>query len=481
MKILLLLLSSMMAFANPASAQNICTAPGSHVGLVSAALLQKPIEMQTDIGSESLVIPAAGQLAGAPTEVLQYYKQGLAFLYLFDYVDSVRSFNMAVRANPDFALGYLGLVRAYLDLDGAPEAAKALEIAKSLSATMQLTDIEKKWITAVSDVYDYQTGQQQDSQILKASMDALTKADPTDAEILAYTSYFSFNEAGLLAVLAINPNHVAAHHYLTHLYEGQGKYSLAQAHARAAIHFATSSWHAQHMLAHTLPMTGQWQEAEGQLAIADQLTRAWFKKENAQPEDDWHYAHNLDLYAFVEHKLNHKEKAETLFLEKCAIRPAEQNCLSIVDFYLTEGRYQDAQKILDDKLWSEIYSSGSTNNLILAAKSFYGEAQLGLGQTYKAIALQKEVEAGSNPNGSALTLRALKYTLMIQKKPDVDQQNQIANAVLFALAGHDFDAWSRGLIVAERLAIQARLNSLTDLEARILTSIHKIDPDFKTK
>jgi Tfp pilus assembly protein PilF len=417
-----------------------------------------------------LQIPAEGQLKGMSPKARDYYRQGLAFVYLFNYVDAIRSFRMALQIEPKFVLAYVQMAREYLEINGQDQAQAAIDQAKSYQLLPNVTDLDRKWLDAVSAIVSDPRGA---NNLTPAN--ALRDFAPKDPEVLAfYVYYFGFDEPMLLKILKLNSKHVAAHHFLEHYYESQGKYDLAQQHGRDLISQAPKSWHAQHMLGHTLPMLGRWKEAEFQLGLADSLTRDWFKKENASEQDDWHFPHNLDLYGVVELKLGKTQKAEKLFAEECSIAPASQHCFSLLDFLLLSAKTTEALRVIDQNFWEQAYAPNSG----ALERQLYGEAQLAVGKTEVARAIAKEVSA-ANDDPSDLRMLNLRFELALLDGADATKQQQVAMAVQGALAGNSFDTWSRQLMAAERLAIFAAVKGYTELANNIVRSIHRIDPDYK--
>lgn len=463
--------------ANVSQSQPICSVPGTHVGLVRAEFLQKPIDLKTGIGAESLNISKDGQLQHTTDVVLAYYKQALAFLYVFNYVDSIRSMNMALQLNPYFAMGYVVLVRAYLNIGGLEPAQLALKKAQVLAAAGALDRVETAWIDVATELVKSHAQPAARNNLIQANSRLLTWG-AGDAEVLAYDATTTFDEQKMKEILNINPQHIGAHHYLTHLYEDQGQYERAQAHARASLQTAGQSWHIVHMLGHSLPMVGKWKEAERQFEESDKLSRAWMQAEQAALEDDWHYAHNLELYGFVENKLGNFKKAEQLFKDKCEVKPADANCVSLVDFYLTQRRYKDAMQVFQNKLYDVILAPAfyQPSRTSITIRAFYGETLMGLGETARGEAFAKDLhfEKEFTPR-----IAALKLAIEFKRPVSLVRQNEIAESIESALAGHSFDTWSIQLLSVQRIARAAKARRFNNLAQRIAASIRRIDADFK--
>lgn len=58
------------------------------------------------------------------------------------------------------------------------------------------------------------------------------------------------------------------------------------------------------MYGHALPHFNRWNEADAQFRIAYGLHVKWALQNNIHPKEDWHYAHNLDLWSVTSMVLN---------------------------------------------------------------------------------------------------------------------------------------------------------------------------------
>jgi hypothetical protein len=115
------------------------------------------------------------------------------------------------------------------------------------------------------------------------------------------------------------PGHFAAHHYLTHAYENNGRIAEALAEGETFAKMAPQVPHARHMFGHNLRRAGRVQEAIAEFLAADSLAVEYFKAEKIPVEYDWHYQHNLDLLATSYQYLGQMTAAEQRFRASFAI------------------------------------------------------------------------------------------------------------------------------------------------------------------
>src|SRR6267142_611518 len=85
-----------------------------NIGYIPRDVLQLPISLRNNIGHVSNSVTTKN--ADAQT----FYNQGVAYLHSYVWIDAARSFNQALRLDPDLALAHMGLFRVFLNLDDLP-------------------------------------------------------------------------------------------------------------------------------------------------------------------------------------------------------------------------------------------------------------------------------------------------------------------------------------------------------------------------
>jgi tetratricopeptide (TPR) repeat protein len=294
-----LALAIILAPASGASAQGhaLHTLP-----VVDAALLERPIAMQSGIGR-------AHDTSGASSpEAQRFFDQGLTYLHHFEWIQAARSFNQALRLDADLVLGWIGLSIAHVELNQSAQASRAFERARALAGRYTDHDrvhvaIRERQIAAAAAPGD----RTRLAEYRKAIDDALARF-PSDVELwlqrgVAESPDIADRGQGstpgavrfYVRALEIEPNHFAAHHYLTHAYENSGRLKEALEHGAVYAKSAPGVPHARHMYGHDLRRLGRTAEAIAEFEAADRLEVEAFTREAFRPEYDWHYEHNLDL------------------------------------------------------------------------------------------------------------------------------------------------------------------------------------------
>jgi hypothetical protein len=125
---LCLLLSTTFAHAQ-------ATAPSPHdhgahrdaaVGYVPRDVLQLPIPLRNNVGHVDDPVTTSNPEAQA------YYNQGVACLHNYVWIDAARSFNQALRLDPQLAMAHVGLFRVFINLNDLPAAAEGVQKAQAL-------------------------------------------------------------------------------------------------------------------------------------------------------------------------------------------------------------------------------------------------------------------------------------------------------------------------------------------------------------
>ena len=256
-----------------------------------------------------LAFPNSGSPAAQPA-----FQRGVTALHNFQYEDAAEAFRDAQRIDQDFAMAYWGEAMAcnqtlWLNQDAAMARQILLRLGPTpkARALKAVTDLEKRYLHAVEALFGAGDRAARD-RAYALSMGALAKAYPDDPDALSFfalalmgttaRSPALFGEGGddahqhalvgsgiqqqagaiLEAVLARNPDHPGALHYLIHDYDDPQHARLALPAARAYARIAPQSSHALHMPAHIFLQLGMWDEAAASDEASFSASEAWVKR-----------------------------------------------------------------------------------------------------------------------------------------------------------------------------------------------------------
>ena len=293
-------------------------------------LLERPVTIRAGIG-------AAHDDAGTKSaDAQRFYDQGLAYLHNYVWIEAARSFNQALRSDPNLALAHAGLSVAYIELNKPTESRQAIEKAKTLASKSD--DHIKRHVDAraLQMAAEEAPGDTTKLAAYRKALDSAIAAFPNDAQFLLlrgiaespdpadrgqgsvlgsipyYEKALKVSVPSVPSAALVSSAPFAAHHFLAHAYENTGRMKDAEAQASAYASAAASIPHAIHMHGHELRRLGRVNEAIARFEAADKIERAYMAREKIPADLDWHHAHNTDLLAASYQYVGQMKKAEAL-------------------------------------------------------------------------------------------------------------------------------------------------------------------------
>src|SRR5262252_917395 len=250
---------------------------------------ERPVALRSGIGA------AHDAASTSSKEARAFYDQGLAYLHSYVWLEAARSFNQALRIDPNLALAHVGLTTAYTELDAPAAARTALERAQALAPAGH--DRRHVELCALRMAAEAAPRDETKLAAYRAALDSALAAFPQDEELwlqrgLAESPDPAERGQGSVAgsvpfyqkALALAPGHFAAHHYLTHAYENTGRIAEALAEGATYAKMAPDVPHARHMYGHDLRRVGRIDEAIEEFRAADRLAEAYFAAEKIPVE-----------------------------------------------------------------------------------------------------------------------------------------------------------------------------------------------------
>ena len=296
-----------------------------------------------------------------------HFARGLAALHSFWYDEATREFDAAMAADPKMRMAYWGAAMSHIqllwgndDLDTArkllasmpdPDGLSDREVAW-VSATLNLVgrddDVHtsrKKFAAAMQDVHAQFPDDESAAFLAIALLSASRPEDPDNEAVRL--------RAGELAqsVLAHNPTHPGAAHYLIHAYDTPTLAMRALDTARAYARFAPAAFHARHMPAHVFSRLGMWSEAATSCQAAWDVSLAAAKQRGLSHE---HYDfHSLNWLIEMNFEQGHRKDADAeLALYAQAVRDGlghaqrGQYALQVLSYLARTGEWSRADELL---------------------------------------------------------------------------------------------------------------------------------------
>ncbi|HEU4531671.1 MAG TPA: hypothetical protein VFR59_10830, partial [Steroidobacteraceae bacterium] len=117
-----------VAVAPLAGAEEDPHAACAAMGWVPREILERPVVLRSGTGN------ASDEVTTKSDEARRFYLQGLNYLHGYVWIEAARSFNQALRLDPELAMAHWGLSRVYSGLDDHEAAVEAAKRAKELAA-----------------------------------------------------------------------------------------------------------------------------------------------------------------------------------------------------------------------------------------------------------------------------------------------------------------------------------------------------------
>ena len=206
----------------------------------------------------------------------QHFLRGMLAMHSFWYDEARDEFQASTRAAPSFAMGYWGEALTYYHpVWGQENLVGSRAAMAKLPPNATLTERERGFIDAAKRLF----GDGEREPRWRAYADALVELHekfPKDDEAATLASvallgtgkregsFLPFARAAALSldVLAHNPNHPGAAHYVIHAFDNPEHAVLALPAARRYAQIAPEAFHALHMPSHIFVQLGMWDEAQ---------------------------------------------------------------------------------------------------------------------------------------------------------------------------------------------------------------------------
>src|SRR5262247_1922061 len=255
-------------------------------------------------------------IATKSEEAQRFFDQGLALLHSFWSYEADRSFERSAQLDPECAMAQWGIAMAAVNEKRRDEA-----IRRAKELAVKASEREKLYVAAVEARYQGERTTVQNNGFLGASepyqkaMRKIVAFYPDDLEaklFLALASMSGYERDGspkpgtieaialLQVVLAKDPKHLAAHHYMIHATES-GKRAINGA-SSADIYgaLAPKVGHAVHMPGHTYVHIDRWDDAAKAFEASAQVDRAYIRDNNETTDHAaGPYGHNVHFLATV--------------------------------------------------------------------------------------------------------------------------------------------------------------------------------------
>ncbi len=336
-----------------------CCAPATAVAPPAAALGRMPL---TGLAPARLVpglCVLKYRVSTSSPECQAFFDQGLGYFYSYVWMEAARSFETAVRQDPNCALAWWGLSRA-LDRWGRPGTGKAATQAlrKADALRGRASHREQLLIQARVQEKGLDAGAGDPAGRKRAAtktIDTLLSLYDDDEEGWYYRAQLAggqhlfggeVSSAPFYKALArINPLHPGATHELLHFYEKCQRPALGWAYAEAYIQSSPGIPHPFHMQAHLATRLGRWDKTSDRSTHAVALERAYHHDMHVAPKDDPQFSHHLEILTL---SLIHDGRFREARAAEAEARAAGfSHWLPWFRLALAEGCWADAERVVE--------------------------------------------------------------------------------------------------------------------------------------
>lgn len=258
-------------------------------------------------------------------EAQRFFDQGMDYLFAFNHDEARRSFARAAELDPKAAMPWWGVALAvgpnYNDIDiGHARAKQAVDaIARAKALAVAGPAVERDYVDALA--LRYSADLQTMGREYAGAMKGLVGKYPDDLDVatLYAESLMDLHPwqlwgadgkptegteeivATLKGVLARDPNHVGANHFLIHAVEASGDPSVGLASAKRLESLAPAAGHLVHMPAHIYQRVGDFDGSAVANERAMAADAAYVKSEHldgvANMYDFMYLTHNIHFLA----------------------------------------------------------------------------------------------------------------------------------------------------------------------------------------
>jgi hypothetical protein len=229
----------------------------------------------TDLQLGDIHFPVTGA-----AEAIPHFEKGVLLLHSFEYEDARVAFLKAQELDSTFAMAYWGEAMTYnhtiwqrQEKDKAVAALEKLAPDAAARKALAQTDLEKDFFSAIELLYGEGTKYDRDVAY-RDFMEGLTKKYEGNHEVSAFyaISLLGSSRNGredllyeksariVQGIIAENPKHPGALHYLIHSYDDPDHAHLAKAAADGYSKTAPDAAHALHMPSHIYVALGAWDD-----------------------------------------------------------------------------------------------------------------------------------------------------------------------------------------------------------------------------
>jgi peroxiredoxin len=327
-------------------------------------------------------------------EVQEWFNQGNALLHSFWWEESERAFRWCLKLDPDCAMAYWGLAQGGFNWFAAsgpptsdPKDRYRLFLQEAVKRKHLVSEREKMYIEAWE--HAFAPGTRRPVSVLNAELRKIVDKYPDDIEAKALLAFYSVGFGGnpkeaqklIDSVLALRPDHPAAHHATIHLWD-YVEPTRALDSCKAYVYLAPRVGHALHMPGHAYSKMGMWHEAARSMDAATRTELFYMNDRLALPHESWNYSHNRNYLCYIQEQLG-MASASIRGARDLINAPTDPEGNNESNAGLSEGMTALVRAYIKFEKWEEIlkpgniaWSKGSRQKAFAEALAYAGTGRL---------------------------------------------------------------------------------------------------------
>lgn len=288
-------------------------------------------------------------------KAIPHFEKGLLLLHSFEYADSRESFIEAQLEDPELLMAYWGEAMTYNHSlwteQNFDKGIEALSKLKEVENNVTISELESDLIGAVKVLYESDSVKVIRDENYADSMSKLYKKYPDNHEVAAFyaLSLLGSVEDGrdetiygkgakiAQGILAKNPKHPGALHYVIHSYDDPEHAELALSAADSYAVVAPDASHALHMPSHIYMALGMWDKVVSSNENSFQASINRMIAKNLAPNGRGYHAYHWLEYGYLQQ--GRIEDAKKLVLNMEGFMKAAPNQYSKTHMVYLKGTY----------------------------------------------------------------------------------------------------------------------------------------------
>lgn len=392
------------------------------------------------------------QVTGTP-EAQAAFERGLLLLHSFEYEDARMAFQKAQQKDTTMVMAYWGEAMTHnhplwrqQEVEEARAVLARLASSKEERHALAQTPLERDFLMAVEQLYAEEGSKQERDQAYAEYLAKMKKKYPDQQEVAAFYALSvlgavpvgrdaeAYEKAARIAqgVMAENPSHPGALHYLIHAYDDPSHAPKAIPAANSYSKVAPAAAHALHMPSHIYVSMGMWEDViQSNIASWDASVERMKRKELDDNARSYHALHWLMYGLSQQGRYAEAQQIMKDFKSYTAKEPnraARSYMITIQANYLVEtGDWQNEEVLSIDADREDLnILSRAIHHFVAGWQAYQKKDQAALAQVIQTMADERKNASNQVTASGAPMCSAAGSNRSLPNQLDIDQARVMA-------------------------------------------------------